>query len=75
MAQGVRAIFGEGVTVQIAKRSELHPFKVTPRRWIVERDFAWLDRNRRPWKNCEHKLNTRLQFVHLAFLALFIGRS
>ena len=31
-AQGVRDILGEHVTVQIAKRSELHTFKVMPKR-------------------------------------------
>lgn len=39
-AQGVREILGEHVTVQIAKRSELHIFKVIPKRWEVERSFA-----------------------------------
>jgi len=50
--------------VQIAKRNEWHTFKVMPKRWIVVRSFAWLDKNRRLWKNCERKLNTRLQFIH-----------
>ena len=68
-AQGARAILGEHVTVQIAKRSELHTFKVMPKRWIVERSFAWLEKNRRLWKNCERWLNTSLQFLYLAFLA------
>ncbi|SMQ95717.1 IS1480 transposase [Xanthomonas fragariae] len=39
-AEGVREILGEQLTVQIAKRSELHTFKVMPKRWIVERSFA-----------------------------------
>jgi transposase len=73
-AQGVRDTLGELVTVQIAKRSELHTFKVMPQRWIVERSFAWLEKNRRPWKNCERWLNTSLQFIHLAFLALLLKR-
>ena len=73
-AQGVQDIPGEHVTVQIARRSELHTFKVRPRRWIVERSFTWLDKNRRLWKNCERLLNTRLQFVLLAFLALVIRK-
>lgn len=73
-AQGVREILGEQVTVQVAKRSELHTFKVMPKRWVVERSFAWLDKNRRLWKNCERWLNTSLQFVHLAFLALVLRR-
>ena len=64
-----------GATVQIAKRSELHTFAVIPQRWVVERSFAWLEKCRRLWKNCERKLNTSLQFVHLAFLALMLRRS
>jgi transposase len=32
-AQGVREMLGENVTVQIAKRSELHTFEVRPKRW------------------------------------------
>lgn len=74
-AQGVQEILGGHVTVQIAKRSELHTFKVMPKRWIVERSFAWLDKNRWLWKNCDRLLNTSLQFVHLAFLALLFRRS
>jgi transposase len=63
-----------GATVQIAKRNELHTFAVIPQRWVVERSFAWLEKCRRLWKNCERKLNTSLQFVHLAFLVLLIRR-
>jgi len=64
-----------GATVQVAKRNELHTFAVIPQRWVVERSFAWLDQCRRLWKNCERKLNTSLQLVHLAFLALLLKRS
>ena len=62
-AQDVRETLGEQVTVQIAKRNELHTFKVMPQRWVVERSFAWLEKNRRLWKNCERLLNTSLQFI------------
>lgn len=74
-AQGVKDILSERVTVQIAKRSALHTFKVMPQRWVVERSFAWLEKNRRLWKNCERLLNTSLQLLHLAFLALLLRRS
>lgn len=74
-ALGVQEILGEHVTVQIAKRSELHKFAVIPKRWVVERSFAWLEKNRRLWKNCERKLNTSLQFIHLAFLGVLLRRS
>ncbi|OLI92670.1 transposase, partial [Xanthomonas oryzae pv. oryzae] len=72
---GGQEILGKHGAVQIAKRSELHTFKVMPKRWIVERSFAWLEKNRRLWKNCERRLNTSLQFIHLAFLALLLRRS
>lgn len=73
--------FADGVmerlkaTVQVVKRNELHALAVLPKRWVVERSFAWLEKCRRLWKNCERKLNTSLQFVHLAFLVLLFRRS
>jgi transposase len=63
-----------GATVEIVKRNELHKFAVLPKRWIVERSFAWLEKCRRLWKNCERKLTTSLQFVVLAFLQLLLRR-
>ena len=69
-AQAVEELLG--AEVQIAKRSELHTFAVMPQRWVVERSFAWIEKCRRLWKNCERKLNTSLQFIHLAFLALLL---
>lgn len=72
-AQAVEELLG--AQVQIAKRSELHTFAVMPQRWVVERSFAWIEKCRRLWKNCERKLNASLQFIHLAFLALLLRRS
>ena len=45
-----------------------------PRRWVVERSFARLDKDKRLWKNCERLLNTGLQFIPLAFVALLLSR-
>jgi transposase len=63
-----------GCPVEIAKRNELHTFAVIPKRWVVERSFAWLEKCRRLWKNCERKLNTSLNMVVLAFLILCLKR-
>ena len=63
-----------GAKVEIAKRNELHHFKVIPKRWVVERSFAWIEKCRRLWKNCERKLNTSLQFINLAFVVLLVRR-
>ena len=61
-------------TVEIAKRNELHIFVVMPKRWVVERSFAWLEKCRRLWKNCERKLSTSLSMAVLAFAVLLLKR-
>ena len=71
-ADGVYEILG--AKVEITKRNELHTFAVIPQRWVVERSFAWLEKCRRLWKNCERQLNTSLQLVNLAFLVLLLRR-
>lgn len=63
-----------GAEVEVAKRNELHKFAVIPKRWVVERSFAWLEKCRRLWKNCERKINNSLQFVVLAFIVILIKR-
>jgi transposase len=60
--------------VEVVKRSELHTFKVIPKRWVVERSFAWLEKCRRLWKNCERKLRTSRQMIILAFVSLLLRR-
>jgi len=64
-----------GASVEVVQRHELHTFAVLPQRWVVERSFAWLEKCRRLWKNCERKLNTSLQMVVLAFAVLILKRS
>jgi transposase len=71
-AQAIKDLIG--ADVEVAKRNELHTFAVIPKRWVVERSFAWLEKCRRLWKNCERKLNTSLQFATLAFIVLLIKR-
>ena len=71
-AKAVRQLLG--ATVKVVRRDELHTFVVLPKRWVVERSFAWLEKCRRLWKNCERKLNTSLQMVVLAFAALLLKR-
>ena len=60
--------------VEVVIRPELHKFVVMPKRWIVERSFAWLDHYRRLWKNCERKIDTTHQMVTLAFVSVLLRR-
>lgn len=71
-AAAIQAVIG--ATVEVVKRNELHAFAVMPKRWMVERDFGWLEKCRRLWKNCERKLTTSKQMVVLAFVALLLKR-
>ena len=71
-ADAVKEILG--ATVEIAKRNELHTFKVIPKRWVVERTFAWLEKYRRFWKNCEKTLWTSCQMMLLGFISILLKR-
>jgi transposase len=71
-AQDVKWLIG--AEVEVVKRNELHTFQVMPKRWIVERTFAWLDHCRRLWKNCERQLHTSLQMAKFAFISLLLRR-
>jgi putative transposase len=49
-------------------------FNVQPRRWIVERSFAWLRRNRRLAKDSERKVQTSETLIILATVCLLLRR-
>ena len=49
-------------------------FVVLPRRWVVERTFAWLVRNRRLSKDYEYLPETEEAFVYAAMVRLMLRR-
>jgi len=61
-------------TVEIVKRSELHTFKVLPRRWVVERTFGWLGRYRRLNRDYERQAQTGEVMIYLAMIRLMLAR-
>jgi putative transposase len=61
-------------TVEIVKRSDLHRFVVLPKRWIVERTFAWISRNRRLTRDFERYASTVAAFVRLAMIRIMLRR-
>ena len=63
-----------GAEVEIVKRNELHTFAVIPKRWVVERSFAWLEKCRRLWKNCERLVASSMAMMHLAFIRILVKR-
>ena len=62
-------------TVEIVKRPEgTKGFRVLPRRWVVERTFAWLGRCRRLSKDDEGRPETSEAWIHIAMIHLMLKR-
>ena len=62
------------VNVEIVKRSDAGRFVVLPRRWIVERTIAWLNRCRRLAKDWERLNRNALAFLRWASIRLMIRK-
>jgi len=58
--------------IEIVKRSDLHKFVVLPKRWIVERTFAWISRYRRLARDFERYAATVAAFVRLAMIRIML---
>jgi putative transposase len=56
-----------GYTLQIVKCSDQKSFQVLPKRWIVERTFAWLNWSRRLAKDYELRHTSAETMIHIAF--------
>ena len=54
--------------------SGAHTFQVLPRRWVVERTFGWLNRERRLSKDDERLTSTTEAFVHITMARLMTRR-
>ena len=76
-----------GWTVEVVKRPskwgrypvEVEPppmprFTVLPRRWVVERTFAWIGRYRRMSKDYEYLTETGEAFIYAAMIRLMLKR-
>ena len=62
------------VNLEIVKRSEAGKFMVLPKRWIVERTIAWLNRGRRLAKDWECLTHNALAFLRWASVRLMVRR-
>ena len=64
-----------GVEIQVVKRSEeAKGFVVLPKRWIVERTFAWLGKYRRLGKDYEASPITSEAMIYAAMVHLMARR-
>jgi transposase len=64
-----------GWTLEIVKRSDAAKgFVLLPRRWVVERTFAWFGRNRRLAKDFEQTIESATAWLLLASIQLMTRR-
>ena len=64
-----------GWALELVKRPrDSHHFQVLPRRWVVERTFAWLSRCRRLSKDYEALSDTTEAWIHIAMIHLMLRR-
>ena len=71
---GLRQVMHQ-VEVEIVKRSDVATgFTVLPKRWIVERTIAWLNRCRRLAKDWECRNRKALAFLRLASIRLMVKK-
>ena len=72
---GDRPATATSVTVEIVKKPpDQVGFAVHPRRWVVERFFAWTSRNRRLWKDPEATLASARAFLYAASVMILVRR-
>ena len=70
---GLSQVCGQ-VNVEIVKRSDAGKFVVLPKRWIVERTIAWLNRCRRLAKDWECLSQNGLAFLRWASIRLMLRK-
>jgi transposase len=71
--QGLRRVC-RGISLAIVKRSGVGKFVVLPKRWIVERTIAWLNRCRRLAKDWERLNQNARAFLLWASVRLMLRR-
>jgi putative transposase len=63
------------ITVEIVRKiADQVGFVVLPRRWVVERFFAWINRNRRLAKDVEATIDSARAFLYAAAIMLLVRR-
>jgi transposase len=72
LAGWIRAV--ADIALEIIKRTELHVFRILPRRWVVERSFGWLLRYRRLVRDYERRPAHHEAMVYWATVMIMTRR-
>ena len=66
--------FLNGYALEVVTVKDLARFKVLPKRWVVERNFAWLETDRRHAKSFERLPHNAKAFIEISFIKLMLNR-
>lgn len=70
-----RVLDATSITIEIVRKfADQTGFVVHPRRWVVERTFAWLNRNRRLAKDFERSIKSATPLLYAAAAIVLIRR-
>lgn len=70
-----RVAMATSVGIQIVRKfADQTDFVVHPQRWVIERTFAWLNRNRRLAKDFERTIRSATAFLYAASAMLLTRR-
>ena len=73
---GDRPVSATLITIEIVRKPPGQVgFAVHPRRWVVERFFAWISRNRRLWKDPEATITSAKAFLYAASVMILLRRT
>lgn len=64
---------GCGWTLEIIRRTS-RGFEVLPKRWVIERTFAWLGKYRRLSKDYEYLTESSEAFIYAAMIHIMVRR-
>ena len=75
-AYGARRVkHATSIAIEVVKKiAKQVGFQVLPRRWVVERFFAWINRNRRLAKDFEASIASAQAFLYAAAIMLLTRR-
>jgi len=73
LVEWLRQSFGWVLEI-VMPQDKSNGFQVLPRRWVIERTFAWLGRSRRLSKDYEQYPASAEAFIYIAMIRLMLHR-
>ena len=62
------------MNIQVVRKRDQHAFEILPRRWVVERTFAWISKHRRTVRDYEQLPASHEAMIMWAMIALMTRR-